>query len=735
MHINPFNLPNPSPGKPFGPETGSDPSSAVDADFAGYFLAGETPHAADRPAPILKSQPAEPLSGAGVDLTATVFSADTAVDIPVPPYAEGSEAEKGPLIKESVIYNAIPMKTGSAGPDLAVDASIMGARQSASEIPATHRSSTDKAEFEHSPGGHFDDAVQLVIQGNEITLKDLTDKEALLGNIKLQAQAMPKQADRVQETTPLYGGVKQKIDQTKDASSVPEAVVFQAETDPFVPLLGARGNFSEPSGIEAGDQALAPQSVPTAPGIDKLSDLAIATLPQVRTSDAPIDGPFSAETGSKKQPHNTRGAAGGFDRSLQGAKQALNTNSNQITQQTEILSETSLPHRSPTDPPFGPAGAPRGEGSFVAAFQLHATIQKGDSQGSSEVRSRTKAINTPAESSDFRSPKAVDPIFLAHPPAAEQDAGRNTQSALNPQRGAALVKNVVGANKDIAPLQKLPMPSRESSQLLATKIPIPTVVSREAASSATTSVLSLISRTPFKDPMPQNPNSFSAEASDLTAINLPEQLATHARPSNTLPTAESAHDLRKRDDTLAGPSLRPTLGDSESSMRTVFLVNEDLGSVAMVVSGGGAHGTMVHTVGAATVAPLPVVNQVGQGLHAFIQQGTTDQLNLTLNPEEMGRVRFEMTTIGEKLHIMVFVERSETMELLRRHADHLLNDLRQSGLGQTSLNFGNWSQGGQTKGDRAFVNDSDDTAETSSLTPSFSAIRQIVADGRLDLRL
>jgi len=70
-------------------------------------------------------------------------------------------------------------------------------------------------------------------------------------------------------------------------------------------------------------------------------------------------------------------------------------------------------------------------------------------------------------------------------------------------------------------------------------------------------------------------------------------------------------------------------------------------------------------------------------------------VEVILTPEDLGRLRFELTQTGEQVRIHLTVERPETLDLLRRHADHLLAEFRQAGYAGASLSFGSWTQGGQ----------------------------------------
>ena len=73
-----------------------------------------------------------------------------------------------------------------------------------------------------------------------------------------------------------------------------------------------------------------------------------------------------------------------------------------------------------------------------------------------------------------------------------------------------------------------------------------------------------------------------------------------------------------------------------------------------------------------------------------------EPLEIVLNPQELGHLRFEIRHSGEQVSVLLTAERPETLDLMRRHADQLVTELRQSGFSEASLSFGQWAQGGET---------------------------------------
>ncbi|SLN63220.1 flagellar hook-length control protein FliK [Roseisalinus antarcticus] len=112
--------------------------------------------------------------------------------------------------------------------------------------------------------------------------------------------------------------------------------------------------------------------------------------------------------------------------------------------------------------------------------------------------------------------------------------------------------------------------------------------------------------------------------------------------------------------------------------------NLGFGSTAPVETARHApHAQMPATQSASTHGPA-VVRQVVTGLQAS-GQGTTE---ITLDPQELGRVTLNLTTDDDGISVSVIAERPETADLIRRHIDLLSQELRQIGYGKVAYDFG-----------------------------------------------
>ena len=81
---------------------------------------------------------------------------------------------------------------------------------------------------------------------------------------------------------------------------------------------------------------------------------------------------------------------------------------------------------------------------------------------------------------------------------------------------------------------------------------------------------------------------------------------------------------------------------------------------------------------------LPLIVQHAQG----VQDGP---VTVTLRPEELGTLRFEVRQSEQGLHLHLSVEQPGTLDLLRRHSEQLLLDLRQAGFSGATLTYSDGS--------------------------------------------
>jgi flagellar hook-length control protein FliK len=151
----------------------------------------------------------------------------------------------------------------------------------------------------------------------------------------------------------------------------------------------------------------------------------------------------------------------------------------------------------------------------------------------------------------------------------------------------------------------------------------------------------------------------------------------------------------------------------------------------------GPSGNPAHP--AAPVSGSTTASGLGQAtiqqLAVAIRRSEGGEIEIALEPEELGKVRLTIGPHDTRVTVSVFVERPETLDLIRRHIDALTSDLRQQGYTEVALDFAQnrGQQGNKSLPDLpAQAAPSEDTApaETGKIT-SHPSLRV----GGLDLRI
>ena len=100
----------------------------------------------------------------------------------------------------------------------------------------------------------------------------------------------------------------------------------------------------------------------------------------------------------------------------------------------------------------------------------------------------------------------------------------------------------------------------------------------------------------------------------------------------------------------------------------------------------------------APTAPSGLPPTLATDLNAIIARPPDGPVEITLAPEELGRLRITLSQEGDVLRVIVQAERGETLDLLRRNADVLMQEIRSCGFSGGSFSFSGW---GGAQGDPA----------------------------------
>ncbi|WP_299905941.1 flagellar hook-length control protein FliK [uncultured Paracoccus sp.] len=147
---------------------------------------------------------------------------------------------------------------------------------------------------------------------------------------------------------------------------------------------------------------------------------------------------------------------------------------------------------------------------------------------------------------------------------------------------------------------------------------------------------------------------------------------------------------------------------------------------------------------AGRTGPIPIsaetlCRQVGEA--ALRMQD--DRIEIALSPEELGSVRLVLSRGEAGAALTVWVERPEVLEMLRRHSDLLMGDLRNSGLGDANLAFRDGSGGQSGSGSysapggpwAANMRSADAIGSNAGDVLSSLGQRSLADGGRLDIRV
>ncbi|MAZ19997.1 MAG: hypothetical protein CMN19_02200 [Roseovarius sp.] len=133
---------------------------------------------------------------------------------------------------------------------------------------------------------------------------------------------------------------------------------------------------------------------------------------------------------------------------------------------------------------------------------------------------------------------------------------------------------------------------------------------------------------------------------------------------------------------------------------------------------------------------------IGQQLVARLARAGPDgpripgQVDLTLNPAELGRVRLSMAPGEAGLVVSIQADRPETLDLMRRHSEQLMQEFRQAGFERAELSFGGTGSG-QARDqmpDQAELLEPDLSEEEGPVAVPAAAQELLLSDG-LNLRL
>lgn len=176
------------------------------------------------------------------------------------------------------------------------------------------------------------------------------------------------------------------------------------------------------------------------------------------------------------------------------------------------------------------------------------------------------------------------------------------------------------------------------------------------------------------------------------------------------------------------------------------VVVSQMGSVEQGASGpvitlnGEAKAVPHHPHDAAPHSPQrPLPHGLGLQLAGTIARFPEKPVEVTLSPEELGRVRMTLVTTDGALTLSLVADRPETLDLMRRNIDQLAQDFRDMGFHDLTFNFSQGRDSESHKGGEVemLAEDDDDRRAKAAAAPKAPNIisPNALATAEVDIRL
>jgi hypothetical protein len=247
-----------------------------------------------------------------------------------------------------------------------------------------------------------------------------------------------------------------------------------------------------------------------------------------------------------------------------------------------------------------------------------------------------------------------------------------------------------------------PIPDREAPRLAALVSVEPLPARPSASGGAPAEALPMppaapVAASPFVPPAESAKPKAAAGTGADTPSDVPRADVPEPEPQDRQPSTQSL----ATPPSLAGDMRLATSAPSATPPATPATI------VPLEASAGPGWRLEADAPGAVTSrsdAPPPAAGPqpVAQQIAAAVARASDGQVEIRLDPPELGRVQIRMETTDDGVRVVVLAERPETQDLLRRNADQLTRDLGAAGFERVSLDF---SAGGQAaaRRDRAVM--------------------------------
>jgi hypothetical protein len=216
-------------------------------------------------------------------------------------------------------------------------------------------------------------------------------------------------------------------------------------------------------------------------------------------------------------------------------------------------------------------------------------------------------------------------------------------------------------------------------------------------------------------------------------------------PTVAMTSVKSDKSMTVREPASAQPapardSNRPVLAPGSRTSETPEIVAQDVTELAPGTPESLSRAAPIHAV----LQPLAGSPDLARGaavqMAQIVHHAGSGTVELTLSPEELGRVRISMSSEQGTLAVTLHADRPETLDMIRRHIDMFAEELRRLGHGSVGFSFqqGSAGFGGQqpSPGTSRFSGDDPPgAADGSTLPPRTLATKPHTPGVGIDIRL
>ena len=257
---------------------------------------------------------------------------------------------------------------------------------------------------------------------------------------------------------------------------------------------------------------------------------------------------------------------------------------------------------------------------------------------------------------------------------------------------------------------------------------------------------------------PEDPNTISLPRPPVAAIPtipprmqavttepaLPNWFVQNATQTAAPPIAtETPPDSAPENPDMKGSAPTPALPDqpllqqpgAQADLPDLAIASQAPDGAIPAVPAIGVHQTHATPLSTATIPTghfLPPT--LAADLHAIIARRADGPVELSLAPAELGRLHVSLLQDGDILRVVIRAERGETLDLLRRNADSLMQEIRSAGFAGGSFSFSGWT-GGQPPAPQAGLFGAGPTADSGQQAAAPPTPEMRPARSGLDLRL